>query len=63
METLPTNIFANLKFGKIKTPEILDQVWKRRAPKNDEDPFKTSRKSWIWDQYLSKSMKWTFCKL
>ena len=33
-------IFINLKLWKINLFEIVDPIWKRRAPQNDEDPFK-----------------------
>ena len=36
---------------------MLEQIWKKRAPKNDEYPFQQSRKSWMWDQYLPENMK------
>ena len=36
-----------VKFGK---------DMKRRAPRNPEDPLMKSPKSWIWGQYLFKSM-------
>ena len=42
--------------------KMLDQIWKRRAPDNDEDPSKKSPTSWIWDQYLPDNMKWDFGK-
>ena len=32
-------IFANHKFVEIKSSEILEQIWKRRGPGNDEYPF------------------------
>ena len=45
-------IFASRKYG-------LHKFWKfskRPAPTNDEESFNKIMKSWIWDQYLSKSM-------
>ena len=30
--------------------------WKKRAPENNEDPLKSSRTSWIWDQSVPESM-------
>ena len=33
-------IFANLTNWEIGNFEFLDQIWKRRAPNNDEDPSK-----------------------
>ena len=38
----------------------VEQICKRRAPENNEDPFKKYWKSWIWDQYLPENMKQKF---
>ena len=57
MERVKNNILINLKM-EIRTFDLLDQIWKRRAPNNDEDPHEQSLKSWMWDQDLSKNMKW-----
>ena len=32
------DMFINLRFGKLKILIIMDKLWKRRAPGNDEDP-------------------------
>ena len=37
--------FVNPKISKIENFEFVDQIWKRRAAKNDEDPFNKSSKS------------------
>ena len=50
-----TAIFINLTISKIEFFANLYQTCNRRGPGNDEDPFQTSRKSWIWDHYLSKT--------
>ena len=52
METFKNVIFRNLKMLEIKNSEHLEQIWKRRAPTNQEDPFNFVLDSWIWDQYL-----------
>ena len=49
-------MFRNLKvlaIGKSK-------AWKRLRPNNPEDPSHKILKECIWDQYLSKNMKWAF---
>ena len=52
-----TIVVINLKtLGHIK----LYQLWERRAPKMMKIRLIKSRKSWIWDQYLSKTMKRKF---
>ena len=44
METCMQHIiFAIIIFGKIKNCEMLEHIWKRRAPKNDEDPSEILR--------------------
>ena len=54
------NIFINIKMLDICNFELLDQVWKRRAPTNDEDPSKKISKIWLWEQYLPENKKWKF---
>ena len=49
-------IVGNRNSGKSK----ICKYWKRRGPKIPEGPSNMFWKSWIWDQYLSKNMKWTF---
>ena len=43
-------VFVNLENWETHISEMLEQIWKRRGPQNDEDLFKEARKSWIWDQ-------------
>ena len=48
MDILLKNIiFIDMNIWKSKMSVLLDRMWKRRAPTNDEDPFKKSWKSWI----------------
>ena len=51
------NSFINFGVSKHQWFDILS---KRRAPNNDEDFFKKSRKSRIWDQCLPDNMKGFF---
>ena len=34
------NMFVNIKIWEINNSEMLEQIWKRQAPNNDEDPLK-----------------------
>ena len=45
METfLANNIFVNIILWAITKFEMLDQIWKKRAPTNDEDASKPNLK-------------------
>ena len=69
METiLKTSIVVNVKHLEIPNFEILDHIWKRRAPNNSDDPL---NENMDMDQILEildmrpisiKKMKWTFGK-
>ena len=36
-------LFMNMKMLEIEKNKFLEQIWKRQAPQNDEDPLKKSR--------------------
>ena len=40
MEIFKNNIFVNLNVGEIINSEMLETIWKRGAPENDDDPSK-----------------------
>ena len=48
-----------LKFGDIGNFETLEQIWKRRASTNDEDPLNKFWISWIWVNMRQSNDLWT----
>ena len=44
MGTFSKKYFINIEILEIQNFRMLDQIWKRRAPENDEDPRKQ-----IWE--------------
>ena len=56
------SIYKKYSFWKFQHAGTLKccQFSKRRAPTNEEDPSKKSKKSWMWNQYLPESRKWQF---
>ena len=55
-------ICINLRFRKIMFLEMLDQIWKRRAPTHNEDPSQQISKLLNMRSRSIKNMKWKFGK-
>ena len=62
--TIPKPFSQKIMFGNVKLLEhcFCFLFWETRKEVDRQNPtirLVDSWKSWIWDQYLSKSMKWT----
>ena len=46
---------------EIQKFDLLDQIWKRQAPQNDDDPLNKILEILDMESISINNMKWTFC--